>query len=555
MAVQHWDDLIMDDWVDDESQNILHRFPVTIFSQDQIALMAESPRAILHRVDEAIDRASWQVQWDRLETLFFSKLAEMRSCDVRLAEKDRLIAEKTDLEAKLKVFEASEDAGVLKAFRKRRRQRDEMEHLLSSFEELGQRLEEMGEEFQLSDLSPGLVGPADDADAELTAIHEALNAKVLETRAALRKQAQEFQTIFVDQTMALHGGEWKKALDAAVSNHEKLMQTFKDNGVVDDPEAFAKIGQRKQVVEKSLSDLKVVEITRKRALEAAKEAQADLLEHREALQALRKDFLTNKIGTNQYVRIELVEYGSKADADDVEADLRSLLGCEDTRFASAIRDPENDRGIVETLYRDLERNDVDEQKRRDLIKSRLKEFRISCNSACRGTDSDLPSAFASYLKNAFERRPEMLDRLRIWLPEDSLKVKYSKGGTGRNFTNLQKGSPGEKAAALLAFFLAYGKDPLIIDQPENDLDNHLVTDLVVKQLMDNKNRRQIIVVTHNPNIVVNGDAEMVHAMEYVEGQCQPKVQGSLQKQDVRDEVCAVMEGGTDALKKRYQRLI
>ena len=74
---------------------------------------------------------------------------------------------------------------------------------------------------------------------------------------------------------------------------------------------------------------------------------------------------------------------------------------------------------------------------------------------------------------------------------------------------------------MLAFLLAHGAEPLVLDQPEDDLDNHLIYDLVVRQIRENKLRRQIIVVTHNPNIVVNGDAEMLHAMEFAarQGQC------------------------------------
>ncbi len=61
-------------------------------------------------------------------------------------------------------------------------------------------------------------------------------------------------------------------------------------------------------------------------------------------------------------------------------------------------------------------------------------------------------------------------------------------------------------------------------------------------------------VTHNPNIVVNGDAEMVYAMNFAGGQCRVKTSGALQNKDVRDEVCDVMEGGATALKSRFHRL-
>ena len=107
---------------------------------------------------------------------------------------------------------------------------------------------------------------------------------------------------------------------------------------------------------------------------------------------------------------------------------------------------------------------------------------------------------------------------------------------------------------MLAFLLAHGREPLVLDQPEDDLDNHLIYGLVVQQIRANKLRRQLIIVTHNPNIVVNGDAELIHALEFEKGQCRVKISGSLQDQSMREEVCQVMEGGKEAFERRYQRL-
>jgi len=94
----------------------------------------------------------------------------------------------------------------------------------------------------------------------------------------------------------------------------------------------------------------------------------------------------------------------------------------------------------------------------------------------------------------------------------------------------------------------------VLDQPEDDLDNHLIYDLVVRQIRENKMHRQLIVVTHNPNIVVNGDAEMLHALDFRNGQCLVVERGSLQQPAMRDEVCRVMEGGREAFERRYMRL-
>jgi ABC-type lipoprotein export system ATPase subunit len=150
-------------------------------------------------------------------------------------------------------------------------------------------------------------------------------------------------------------------------------------------------------------------------------------------------------------------------------------------------------------------------------------------------------------------KPEQIDRIRCWFPEDSLEVKYSlKDGDG--FKPVEQGSPGQKTAALLAFILSYGNEPLILDQPEDDLDNHLIYDLIVKQLRAIKHKRQILIVTHNANIVVNGDAENVIALDIKSGQTRILSQGGLQNSSIRNEICRVMEGGKEAFDQRYKRI-
>ena len=150
--------------------------------------------------------------------------------------------------------------------------------------------------------------------------------------------------------------------------------------------------------------------------------------------------------------------------------------------------------------------------------------------------------------------PEVFDRLDLWYPEDSLQVEYSAVGDGRQFRSLQEGSPGQKTAALLAFLLSYGEEPLILDQPEDDLDNHLIYDLIVTQLREVKRSRQVIVVTHNANIVVNGDAELVVALNARGGETQKECDDCLQVPKVRETICEVMEGGRTAFEDRYRRI-
>ena len=149
--------------------------------------------------------------------------------------------------------------------------------------------------------------------------------------------------------------------------------------------------------------------------------------------------------------------------------------------------------------------------------------------------------------------PERIDRLQCWFPDDSLDVQY-RLKYGDKHKPIEQGSPGQKTAALLAFIFSYGNEPLILDQPEDDLDNHLIYDLIVTQLREIKQQRQIIVVTHNANIVVNGDAENVIVLDVGSGQTRIIAQGCLQKLRIRNEICRIMEGGPEAFERRYKRI-
>lgn len=110
---------------------------------------------------------------------------------------------------------------------------------------------------------------------------------------------------------------------------------------------------------------------------------------------------------------------------------------------------------------------------------------------------------------------------------------------------------------MLSLLLAFGGEPLIVDQPEDDLDNAMVMDLVVSQIRANKTHRQLIVVTHNPNVVVNGDAEWVIPMHFHKGQIDVDATGlgAVSELGTRKAICTIMEGGENALRMRYKKIL
>lgn len=103
-------------------------------------------------------------------------------------------------------------------------------------------------------------------------------------------------------------------------------------------------------------------------------------------------------------------------------------------------------------------------------------------------------------------------------------------------------SPGQKGASMLQFLLSYGTDPLLLDQPEDDLDCLMLSMSVIPAIMSNKKRRQLIIVSHSAPIVVNGDAEYVISMQHDRTGLYPGLCGALQEAPMKALICRQMEG-------------
>ena len=140
----------------------------------------------------------------------------------------------------------------------------------------------------------------------------------------------------------------------------------------------------------------------------------------------------------------------------------------------------------------------------------------------------------------------------------------------------EKMSPGKKAFVVLKLLLEFSEKqcPILIDQPEDSLDNRAIYNELVKYIRTKKESRQIILVTHNSNVVVSADAENVivanqqgddvnncgnNKFQYINGPLEntkPKDKDCLvvlESQGIREHVCEIMEGGIEAFEKREQR--
>jgi len=177
-----------------------------------------------------------------------------------------------------------------------------------------------------------------------------------------------------------------------------------------------------------------------------------------------------------------------------------------------------------------------------------------------------------------ERRPETaaltsaglnagdLDRMsrkltaEDWLTLSLIEIKsepvFEYRSRESDYIPFSNASAGQQATALLKTLLNQAGPPLLIDQPEEDLDNPVMQEIVA-QLWEAKQKRQIIFVSHNANLVVNGDAELVAWCDYRKAgdQSGGKIagEGAIDVPDVREAIKRIMEGGEAAFNLRREK--
>ncbi len=533
VAVEEWSE---QGWQPSASQSINPtRFPIRIFSQGQIAAMAGSGRqTLLAIIDEAAGVESLREAFEDARKTFFAQRARLRELEGKLAALPEVERRLQELEKKLANLVQTDHAAVLKAFARAQNQQHQVDGLLTQLDRGVSVIRDAAQRILLDDWPPQYFTGT---DTDLLAWRAEADRLAQYTRERLQQEAEALEKAIVTLAQDERLRAWQARVQAACEAHAKLQAELAAQGV-NDPQDFARLTQEKQQLEAQHKTLQQMQVDRKLLLRQIEEQQALILKRRQAITHKRQDFVTTTLAQNEHVRITIVPFGF--DPQRIEHELRELIDATDDRFADdilAIANGEASSGMAFDLAQ------ADEQSKLcalDEVKQRL--------LLTEGTS--VGGRLHNYLERKHEK-PEFADHILVWFPEDDLRIEYQRDG---RWFPIHQGSQGQRSAALLAFLLAFGEEPLVLDQPEDDLDNYLIYDLIVRQIRENKLRRQIIVVTHNPNVVVNGDAELVHIMEFGSGQCYIKQSGALQKKTVREEVCRVIEGGREAFERRWKRL-
>lgn len=124
-----------------------------------------------------------------------------------------------------------------------------------------------------------------------------------------------------------------------------------------------------------------------------------------------------------------------------------------------------------------------------------------------------------------------------------------------NYRSLERLSTGQQCTAILHMLLLENLDPLIMDQPEDNLDNAFIAERIVTELRSAKIARQFLFATHNANIPVFGDAEWIGVFQVADGHAEipEESQGAIDLPQIQQKAAEILEGGKSAFIQRKEK--
>ena len=520
--------------VKDEAGEVLTLSPrdvmpgVEVFGQHEISELSKSPDKLTLLLERFVDRdpslsgrkAKVHLELGRSRIRIVDVRREMKTLEERLAalpglEETQKRFQQAGLEERLK-----EKSSVIRE-----------ERLFAS---VGERLEPI--RMLHIELAEGL--PIDTAFVSGKALEGLPNADIL---AEIKKTFETLSTRLkavgdqlaealseADREITDTKSRWNERRKAIEETYEKLLRELQKSKI--DGAEFIRLRQQieelrplKDRTESLKRDLATHEAHRRKLLSEWEDIKAS--EYREIESAARK--VSKKL--RDRVRVEVTMAGSR---EPLEQLLREVGG----NLAAAL---DRLRGLDQLSLPEFA------QRCREGKESLMKNYGLPSGSAERIAQADL---------DLFMRAEE------LELPATT-KIELNTAAEGEPpvWQTLQALSTGQKATAVLLLLLLESEAPLVVDQPEDDLDNRFITEGVVPIMRQEKRRRQFVLSTHNANIPVLGDAELILGLaasgEAEEGHAKiaPEHMGSIDIQPVRELVEEILEGGKAAFEMRRSK--
>ena len=501
-------------------------FAADFYSQHQIEDIAVNPRAQLDIIDQFVTDEVANIEPNRRDVL--SQL-DKNSADIH--------------QLRQAIADREETLGEIPEIKKR----------IAALDVGGEQAEDINREVALKgsrDQEKRMIKRADDTLAEVIGSLERLTGMVRGFDGLIEKTEGENSKLFERLHMVLESAgndtvgaiaSGRKFVEGARASVEELERELTETHAGQeqrytellrahqDAQAQAREGARLQTrLNELLEQRRLVERRRKELIELTRK-RGELLDR---LSELHDKIFALRQKTARYIsgrlepeiRVSITQFGERGDYAD---QLRTALKNQGRHYTSLVARIEQNMPPRE-LVRLVERAAVSEL----------------------ATTLEIRDEQADWLIDRLTAAGEgklLLDLEALQL-EDRPKIELCDGGIYKDASTL---STGQKCTTILPILLLDSDRPLLIDQPEDNLDNAFIYETVVRNIGEVKSRRQLIFVTHNPNIPVLGDAERVFVTES-DGQ-RGRLRAFGDVEGVKFEIEKILEGGAEAFLERKRR--
>jgi DNA repair ATPase RecN len=369
----------------------------------------------------------------------------------------------------------------------------------------------------LSDVSMGEL-PNRDVIGELRPLLESLQTKAKQVVSLV-----ENELLIVKSREVEIKSKWQQRRDSASAEYEKVLRELHKEKI--DANEFLRI-------ENEMANLRGVEKQKKLVLE--------------------------RIGILRTKRLSLLDEWDRVlneELRDLELSAKKI----NIELEEVIKVDINPRGNIEPLISFLEGLRLGLRKVPETIgkidKLSVADLAARCRKSLESIkELGLPESYARVLFELLEDKKLELEEIELsHKPYFSLNI--AARCNGPEWRDTRSLSSGQKATTILAVLLLESLAPLIIDQPEDDLDNRFIAETIVPKMRTSKQRRQFLLATHNANIPVFGDAELIVILEA--GNNQASIRdiniGSIDAPPIQESAGRILEGGREAFEIRKQK--
>ena len=500
---------------------------VEVFGQHEISELTKSPKKLTRLLERFVER---DAALDRRKADVRRQIEQSRvkslDTDKELAQVEERLASLPALEETLKRFQ---EAGLEDRLKEQSLLVREEQVLKTSTDRLApydQLLEDLrralpiDRAFVSQKALDGL--PGKEILAEVNTVLSALNREL----EAVAKQLQEVLDV-ADRGLASVRSRWEERKKEAQAAYEKILRELQKSKV--DGEEFIRL--RRHIEE--LRPLRERQTMLQRAKKEYEDQRRNLLTEWEDVKAeefRQLERAAKKVNRQlaERVRVQVTFAGNREPLFQL---LRDRIGGRLSEALDALRQ-------FESLS--------------------LKELADACRE---GRDAlaqkyKMPPSQADRVAQAPSEVIMHLEELDL-APTTKIELNVAGEGQPAQWQRLEDLSTGQKATAVLLLLLLESDAPLVVDQPEDDLDNRFITESVVPKIRDEKRRRQFVFATHNANIPVLGDAELIvgltasgEAGQEGKARMPQEHMGSIDARPVRELVEEVLEGGRVAFEMR-----